>query len=74
MSDESAVEVRPETTLRTVAYLFAEYDATDALVIGPGGDVLGTVGIRDLLSARLHDLTEEHHRSRTLLNRRPSGG
>ncbi|HWT32939.1 MAG TPA: chloride channel protein [Microbacterium sp.] len=65
-----AVEVLPETTLRTIAYLFAEYEATDALVIGPEGGVLGTVGIRDLLSARLHDLTEEHHRSRTLLNRR----
>ena len=69
-----AVEVLPETTLRTIAYLFAEYEATDALVIGPEGGVLGTVGIRDLLSARLHDLTEEHHRSRTLLNRRTAEG
>lgn len=73
-ADESAVEVGPETTLRTIAYLFAEYDATAAQVIGPDGEVCGTVGIKDLLSARLHDLTEEHHRSRTLLNRKPAAG
>ncbi len=64
---DMTLEVRPDTTLRTVAYLFAELDVAEARVVDTDGLVVGVVTLPDLLQARLHDLTEEHHRARTLL-------
>jgi chloride channel protein, CIC family len=72
-------------TLRQAAYLFAELGVTEAVVLGSadhGGDgdaagrVVGVVALPGLLHARLHDLTEEHHRQRVLTSRpaRPEAG
>ncbi len=61
------LDVRPNTTLRTMAYLFAEEGADTARVVDAEDGVIGVVRLPDLLQARLHDLTEEHHRARTLL-------
>ncbi|QMU74218.1 chloride channel protein [Streptacidiphilus sp. P02-A3a] len=62
--------VHPDHTLRQVAYLFAETALTSAPVVDPGsGRLAGVITLRDLLHARLHDLTEEHHRQRVLLRR-----
>jgi len=36
------------------------------VVVDAAGTVIGRVGVIDLLQPRLHDLTEEHHRARTL--------
>ncbi|MFC1419094.1 chloride channel protein [Streptacidiphilus cavernicola] len=58
--------VRPHDTLRHVAYLFAEHGLTSAPVLGDDGQVVGLIALPDLLQARLHDLTEEHHRQRLL--------
>jgi len=58
--------VRGQLTVRALAYLFAENGCTEADVLDADGTVIGRVGIADLLQPRLHDLTEEHHRSRTL--------
>ncbi|MGF1429385.1 chloride channel protein [Kitasatospora sp. LaBMicrA B282] len=66
--------IREDHTLRQVAYLFAETGVTRAPVVaaddpgrgGIGGTLVGLVALPDLLQARLHDLTEEHHRQRTL--------
>ena len=73
----TVLEVRPDTTLRSVAYLFAEQEAAVARVVDADGLIVGVVTLPDLLQARLHDLTEEHHRARTLLasgiRRRPTG-
>ena len=63
------LRVRPNSTLREVVYRFAEVDAVQADVVDDDGKVVGTVQLRDLLAARRHDLTEEHHRARVL--RRP---
>ena len=69
--DDSAGEsgrfaVRDRLTVRALAYLFAENGCTEADVIDAENNVIGRVGIADLLQPRLHDLTEEHHRARTL--------
>ncbi|WP_083974699.1 chloride channel protein [Kitasatospora mediocidica] len=68
---EARVVIRPDDTLRHVAYLFAEHHVTSAPVVGhspgfPAGRVLGVISLRDLLHARRHDLTEEHHRQRLI--------
>ena len=58
--------VRPHDTLRHVAYLFAEQGLTSAPVVDEEERVVGLIALPDLLQARLHDLTEEHHRQRLL--------
>jgi chloride channel protein, CIC family len=63
--------VRPHDTLRQVAYLFAEHGETSAPVLDEGRRVVGIITLPDLLHARLHDLTEEHHRQRILLTPGP---
>jgi CBS domain-containing protein len=56
-----------DQTLRQVAYLFAETGLTSAPVIDPATRrPIGVITLRHLLHARLHDLTEEHHRERVL--------
>jgi hypothetical protein len=62
-----AATVGPYDTLRQVVYLFAEQGLTSAVVRGEDGLPVGVVTLRDLLHARRHDLTEEHHRQRLLL-------
>ncbi|WP_235215594.1 hypothetical protein [Phaeacidiphilus oryzae] len=56
-----------------MAYRFAELDLTCAPVLAPAERprVVGIITLRDLLHARRHDLTEEHHRQR-LIPRRPA--
>ncbi len=67
--------VRPDDTLRQVAYVFAEHRVTRAPVIEDRAEgqlrIVGIIALPDLLHARLHDLTEERHRQR-LLPRRDS--
>jgi H+/Cl- antiporter ClcA len=53
-------------TLRAVAYRFAETGQSAALVLDADGNAIGTLTAAELLRARLHDLTEEHHRGRVL--------
>jgi CIC family chloride channel protein len=61
------VTVHGDETLRSVAYLFAEQRVTRARVVdADGGDPSGVIDLADLLTARRHDLTEEHHRERHL--------
>ncbi|MFC1415821.1 chloride channel protein [Streptacidiphilus cavernicola] len=59
---------RTHNTLRQVAYLFAEHRLTSAPVVDAEGRVVGLIALPDLLHARRHDLTEEHHRQRLLPN------
>jgi H+/Cl- antiporter ClcA/CBS domain-containing protein len=66
----TALTVRADDTLRTVAYRFADAGLTSAVVTDDTG-VIGTVTVADLLTARLHDLTEEHHRERVIVLRSP---
>ncbi|SEM04377.1 chloride channel protein [Streptacidiphilus jiangxiensis] len=59
--------VHQDQTLRQVAYLFAETGLSSAPVVDPATRrPLGVITLRHLLHARLHDLTEEHHRERVL--------
>jgi CBS domain-containing protein len=59
--------VHQDQTLRQIAYLFAETGLTSAPVIDPATQrPTGVISLTDLLHARLHDLTEEHHRERVL--------
>ena len=62
------LQVRPDDTLRHVAYRFAELELTSAPVVQDGqpATVVGIVTLADLLHARRHDLTEEHHRERLI--------
>ncbi len=54
-------------TLRQVAYLFAETGLTSAPATDQAtGEVAGVITLPHLLHARLHDLTEEHHRQRLI--------
>jgi chloride channel protein, CIC family len=64
--------VRADDTLRAVAYRFADTGVTSALVADDTG-VIGVVTVADLLTARLHDLTEEHHRERVIVFPSPRG-
>ncbi|GAB3801060.1 hypothetical protein GCM10028798_16480 [Humibacter antri] len=64
--DEDRFTVSERLTVRALAYLFAENGCTEADVIDGDNNVIGRVGIVDLLQPCLHDLTEEHHRARTL--------
>ncbi|WP_042421463.1 chloride channel protein [Streptacidiphilus anmyonensis] len=59
--------VHQDQTLRQIAYRFAETGLTSAPVIDPATHrPIGVITLRHLLHARLHDLTEEHHRERVL--------
>ncbi len=60
------VTVYGNDTLRHIANVFAETGVTRAAVIARERphQLLGVVALSDLLQARLHDLTEEHHRER----------
>jgi len=60
------VTVYGNDTLRHIANVFAETGVTRAVVIARERphQLLGVVALSDLLQARLHDLTEEHHRER----------
>jgi H+/Cl- antiporter ClcA len=61
------LSVSTDQTLREVAYRFAETGLTSAPVTDSAtGEVVGVIVLRDLLEARKHDLTEEHHRQRLL--------
>ncbi len=70
------VVLRPDDTLRRAAYLFAEHGITEAPVVGghPETKVIGTIALPHLLHARLHDLTEEHHRQRLWPRQVPASG
>jgi hypothetical protein len=59
--------VRVHDTLRAAAYQFAESGQNSAVVLDERGTAVGMLDASDLLKARLHDLTEEHHRSRPLV-------
>jgi len=67
------VTVHPDDTLRHIANVFAEHAITRAPVTDRDNpaQVLGIISLADLLHARLHDLTEEHHRERQLRPGRP---
>jgi H+/Cl- antiporter ClcA len=64
--------VHDDDTLRHISYVFAELGITQAPVVSDDGRLLGLVTLPDLLYARLHDLTEEHHRERHLPQPPPS--
>lgn len=73
VSEPCRLAVHTDHTLRQIAYLFAETALTSAPVIDPATRRLaGVITLPDLLHARLHDLTEEHHRERPLLQRTPA--
>lgn len=78
MLESGPLSVRDDDTLRHVAYVLAEHDITQVPVTASDGTVNGLIALPDLLHARLHDLTEEHHRQRLLpvrpLPRRPAEG
>jgi CIC family chloride channel protein len=60
-------------TLRQIAYRFAETGLTSAPVIYPATrEPIGVITVPDLLQARLHDLTEEHHRQRLIPRPQPA--
>ncbi|MYR07665.1 chloride channel protein [Gordonia sp. SID5947] len=58
--------VYPRQTLREVAYALADLGATSAVVVDDVGRPTGLLTTADLLTARLHDLTESRHRERHL--------
>jgi H+/Cl- antiporter ClcA len=62
------VTVFHDDTLRHIANVFAEGGINRAPVVERANPttVVGLVSLTDLLQARLHDLTEEHHRERHL--------
>ncbi|MFJ5884274.1 chloride channel protein [Kitasatospora cineracea] len=71
---ECRLAVHPDQTLRQIAHLFAETGLTSAPVVDPATRrPAGVITLRHLLSARLHDLTEEHHRERVLPRRAVAG-
>ena len=70
MGDDTPT-VRASDTLRSVAYQFAETGQSAASVVDATGAVIGRIVVQDLLHARRHDLTEEHHRSGILTGVRP---
>jgi predicted transcriptional regulator len=72
-AEASVVRVHRDDTLRHIANVFAEAGVTWAPVVEREAPehIVGTVHLADLLQARLHDLTEEHHRERHLGMRRP---
>jgi len=69
--DGDTPTVRASDTLRSVAYQFAETEQSAASVVDATGAVIGRIVVKDLLHARRHDLTEEHHRSGILTGVRP---
>jgi len=72
--DGDTPTVRASDTLRSVAYQFAETEQSAASVVDATGAVIGRIVVQDLLHARRHDLTEEHHRSGILTGVRPWSG
>jgi len=66
------VTVYGNDTLRHIANVFAENDITRAPVVARESphELLGVISVADLLQARLHDVTEEHHRERQFSVRR----
>lgn len=72
--DDDTPTVRASDTLRSVAYQFAETEQSAASVVDATGAVIGRIVVQDLLHARRHDLTEEHHRSGILTGVRPRIG
>ncbi|HEY2794282.1 MAG TPA: chloride channel protein [Micromonosporaceae bacterium] len=59
--------VHDDDTLRTAAYVLAERHDTQILVVSRASRrPHGVITVADLLAARRHDLTEEHHRERHL--------
>jgi H+/Cl- antiporter ClcA len=69
---DSPVVVYDDDTLRAVAYVFAEQHIIEApVVMRDGSGLQGVIHLSDLLTARRHDLTEEHHRERHLPSARP---
>jgi CBS domain-containing protein len=63
------IVVHLDDTLRHVANVFAENAITRAPVTDrqEPDRLRGVISLADLLQARLHDLTEEHHRARQLV-------
>ncbi|MDP5227423.1 MULTISPECIES: chloride channel protein [Arthrobacter] len=62
----TGVALHPRHTLRHAAYLLAEAETDELPVIDDDGRVRGVLGPRDLLVARLHDLSESTDRERSL--------
>jgi len=60
------VTVYGNDTLRRIANIFSENAVTRAPVVAREEPhaLLGVIAVADLLQARLHDVTEEHHRER----------
>lgn len=60
------VTVYGNDTLRRIANIFSENAVTRAPVVAREEPhaLLGVISVADLLQARLHDVTEEHHRER----------
>jgi H+/Cl- antiporter ClcA len=67
-----AVTVHSDDTLRHVANVFADHGINRAPVTDRStpSTVVGMISLTDLLHARLHDLTEEHERTRLFGQRR----
>ncbi len=65
-SVDGLLQVHELATLRHVANEMAANDAHLAAVVDRAGGVVGLVGYPELMSARLHDLTEDTERERHL--------
>lgn len=59
--------VGTKATLRHAANVFAESDGRPLRVVSPDGSDQGHLLMKDLLTARLHDLTEDTERTRHLV-------
>jgi CIC family chloride channel protein len=70
------VVAHPDEPLRVVVYRMAETGLTRFPVVDRGdeGKLVGVIGLRDLLSARTRNLSEERDRERVLRIRMPSLG
>ena len=66
----------PDEPLRVVVYRMAETGLTRFPVVdrGDGRNLVGVIGLQDLLSARTRNLAEERDRERGLRIRLPSLG
>jgi CBS domain-containing protein len=64
----------PDEPLRVVVYRMAETGLTRFPVVDRGDErkLMGVIGLRDLLSARTRNLSEERDRERVLRLRLPS--
>ena len=70
------VVAHPDEPLRVVVYRMAETGLTRFPVVDRGDErkLVGVIGLRDLLSARTRNLSEERDRERVLRIRLPSLG